>query len=210
MSAPISACGGCSLPSLFAEKSHVILWLPQNHTAKRVADSLLERHYEVMPTENANTLRIKTLNTNDFVLRLVGILSSVEQADSRILFFSGDMPTLADYGSIITVLELGRLYQGQWLIDVLREKRLFSMAQPIVHTNNQTVYGHEFLVRGKDYDGSVLSPASLFQAATDTRVLFNLDRDARLSAVETAKCFFPEGMIFINFIPGSVYDPKIL
>ena len=152
---------------------------------------------------------IEVPDPNRFVIGLVGVLTDLEASDTKILMISGPAPSLADFGHVLTVEGLAKRTRGQWLISLLEENRYFCVAQPIVSADTFTPIGHEFLLRGIDTDGSELQPGTLFESAADPRIFFNLDRAARVRAVEAAAAGKAEGLIFINFMPGSVYDPNV-
>lgn len=96
----------------------------------------------------------------------------------------------------------------EWFLDLLREDRLAVHFQPIVSVANpDEVFAHECLLRGFDAEGAIVSPGAMFGAARSTDLLPNLDRAARVKAVEEAAGLELESNIFINFDPASIYDP---
>ena len=56
--------------------------------------------------------------------------------------------------------------EGQWLVGVLEARRLMSVFQPIVHTDDpQNIYAYECLLRGRTANGQWIMPDRLFAAA---------------------------------------------
>ncbi len=157
-----------------------------------------------------NCLRLETDDASSLLVKLSGLLTKLEVGDTRILITTAENPSLGDFGNVMTVASALQRVHSDWLIDILDQKRYVSYAQPIVSVDRgrQTV-AHEFLFRGLDEDGKLISPDILFESAQDPRVFFNLDRAARICAVEAA-AQLPAGTdVFINFMPGSIYDPAV-
>jgi EAL domain-containing protein (putative c-di-GMP-specific phosphodiesterase class I) len=91
---------------------------------------------------------------------------------------------------------------------MLREDRLAVRFQPIVSAADpDEVFAHECLLRRLDVVGALVSPGTMFEAARSSGLLFNLDRAARVKAVEEAAGLGLESNVFINFDPASNYDP---
>lgn len=74
---------------------------------------------------------------------------------------------------------------------------LYSVYQPIIQLNNQTVLGYESLLRGND------SPLKLFEHASKTGEIVNLDSQARELALSA---FNSVGKLFINVHPKSLEE----
>lgn len=101
------------------------------------------------------------------------------------------------------------LIDGQDYLDILKYSRLKAFFQPIVDTKSLSIVGYESLVRGFKEDGSLVSPAYIFTMAEKTSSLNYLDRVCRELAISTASNLgIAEKLIFINFVPTSIYDPK--
>lgn len=91
------------------------------------------------------------------------------------------------------------------LDDVLRERRVRSLFQPIVDLETRLVVGYEALARGPV--GSRLeSPADLFAAATDRHRLVALDALCQESAVSAALAhgFASPLTLFVNVEPDTI------
>lgn len=99
--------------------------------------------------------------------------------------------------------------RGEWLIDLLREQRLYSHFHPIVHTQEpQRIFAYECLARGRDKEGGPVFPGTMFDIAISADLLFNLDRACRLSAIRGCVEYGIESNVFVNFTPGTIYNPK--
>jgi EAL domain-containing protein (putative c-di-GMP-specific phosphodiesterase class I) len=137
-------------------------------------------------------------------------LSSEELRQSKsILLAEGRIPSLNDIPHIKPLDELLTSSESEWLCELLRERRLTSFLQPIVHANaSSSAFGHEALLRAWDDNEQLVNPARLFQAAINGGLLFQLDRAARESAVRIASEHKLQTHLFINFTPTSIYDPE--
>lgn len=152
--------------------------------------------------------------SRDLLPRLVAdfrrILSSGEIGRCRALVLTeGVGPSLADLmrmqplGNLVTLVEKG------WLLAMLRDDRIFSFFQPIVHARQPgQVFGYEALVRGRERDGSIVGPARLFDTARSVDLLVHLDRLARLAAIRGAVGHRLETRLFLNVNPASIDDPR--
>ncbi len=205
----MSDCPSCALPASFSSARFAFVWPPTVHACRK-----LERHFHALgqPVEHlkpASCLRVAPTDPAGFLVDLLDLLSPREQADTKLLFARDAGPSLADFGDMMSLREAERRLRGQWLLEILEEGRYHSVAQPIVSANTHSTVGYEYLVRGVEASGAIVSPAALFGSAHDPRILFNLDRAARLSAVETSSHLPNDALIFVNFVPGSVYDPNV-
>jgi EAL domain-containing protein (putative c-di-GMP-specific phosphodiesterase class I) len=99
--------------------------------------------------------------------------------------------------------------EGQWLIGVLESRRLISVYQPIVHTDDpQNVYAYECLLRGRAAGGQWIMPDRLFAAARNAGLLERLDSAARNIAVESAAQHGVNAPVFVNIYPNAVQNSK--
>jgi EAL domain-containing protein (putative c-di-GMP-specific phosphodiesterase class I) len=91
-------------------------------------------------------------------------------------------------------------------MSVLLAGRVSSVYEPIVDVATKTVYGYEALARGPagtDFH----SPAVLFEAAEEHRLVFELDCLCRQSGLDGA-VGLPEGThLFLNMRPTAIHDP---
>ena len=111
-------------------------------------------------------------------------------------------------GNPVTVSQLRSHEADGWITELIQEKRIKMMYQPIVDVKTKpSIIGYEMLARGVRQDGSLLPPVELFQAAKDQHKIFLLDKTCRMAGVEASAQIDPHAMIFINFIPTAIYDP---
>ncbi len=122
---------------------------------------------------------------------------------------SGRQPTTRDYMSTRPLENLLSEVQCRWLGDVLRHSRLETHFQPIVPTAEpDDVFAYECLIRGRGENGNLIPPGELFKAARTADLLFQLDRQARLTAIRAAVEHRITSRLFLNFNPSSIYTPS--
>ena len=92
------------------------------------------------------------------------------------------------------------------LQDVMLAQQITTVFQPIVDLQNGGIHGFEALSRGPA-GTQQHSPINLFDAATETDLVFELDRHCRRRALRTARELPPPHQLFINVVPQSMYDP---
>lgn len=139
-------------------------------------------------------------------------LSDSEREDTRAIpIRDGEEPSPQDLIGASSLSELIGQIRGRWLIDMIREDRLFNVFQPIVRASNPgDVFGYECLLRGEDQNGNTVNPGRIFQTASSADLVFQLDRRARVLSVENSQShgISPDRKMFINFLPTSIYDPE--
>ena len=141
-------------------------------------------------------------------------LSYTEQRDARAFFQpAGQLPQAADYFEIESLPDFAIQARSEWLLEVLRENRLFSVFQPIVRCPQSeeelrapNVYAYECLLRGR-VDGQVVYPGTMFELARGADLLFQMDLAARRASLIGAAEHRIPTRIFINFSPNAIYNP---
>ena len=208
----MSACQGCEqLPESLPEYGHIYFWPPLGHTQTKLAQALAD-HEIAVESPGSQCLKIAISSDSLATLRkaIPLALSKLEIEDTKCLVMAlGAEPSLEEASRIVSLATmLGRL-DGRWLWEMLAERRLTTMFQPIVKIDDpHNVYAHECLVRGLETDGSLVSPYKLYEAARSAKMLFHLDRAARLQHIRASTQQQIESQIFINFNPTSIYDPE--
>lgn len=103
---------------------------------------------------------------------------------------------------------LARL-ESQWFPDAMNDEAFRFVFQPIVHANSLVPFGHEALVRSA-ISNDEKSPSEIIEAAKAHNALLRFDQTARRLAITSG---YPklsgDQRLFINFLPLTVYDPKV-
>ena len=110
-------------------------------------------------------------------------------------------PTLAEAAARTAEPELAALLRA--------ERSAFSSAyQPIVRLGDGAVVGHEALLRARGPAGPI-PPDRLFAAAARANWLAALDRIGRETALRGARGWLGHDLLFVNFIPTTIYRPEV-
>ncbi|MCG8479422.1 MAG: EAL domain-containing protein [Spirochaetales bacterium] len=102
-----------------------------------------------------------------------------------------------------------RLASATDLAEIIEERAIRVLFQPIIRLKERTVFGYECLSRGICRDGTIVSPGTLYAKAAEHSLLFNLDRLMRENALIEADRCGAEGHLCVNFIPKAIYDPEL-
>lgn len=150
----------------------------------------------------ADTLQALSVGLRD-------VLSTVELRDVQVVVAAGGgLPVIPEFMGGRSLSTFLAAVEGEWLSAMLRESRLVTHFQPIVHaTSPATVFAYECLVRGAEADGSLVYPDRMFGVAHEADLLYMLDRVARTTAIRSAVTAGITEKLFINFVPGAIYDP---
>jgi EAL domain-containing protein (putative c-di-GMP-specific phosphodiesterase class I) len=189
----------------------MFLWFPVHHSMGKVLQHLRKSgfEYQVMAERHGCSLTCQSGQVQQVVQQIAPLLTAQELRTTQVLFIQGnEQPQLHDFSDIMSLSQFISFSQSDWLVDILTEQRLTSHFQPIVEMQDTSrIYGYEALVRGKDLQGNLVMPGSLFESATNAGLIPQLDRAARLSAIAAAHQHNVHARLFINFMPTAVYDP---
>ncbi|MFB6355441.1 MAG: EAL domain-containing protein, partial [bacterium] len=205
-------CSDCEdLPEPLPDRASLYISTPLDHTTGTLIEIFQEEDLEFLRRDDEEILEVK-LSDGDYeslAKRLDENLGSEERQQTRCVLLKQDRePSLRDFTNMSPLNRLIGRFQGTWLVDLLRERKFTSYFHPIVKANDPgRVYGYEALLRGKGPGDSVIAPNKIFPTAEKMNLLFNLDREARIFAIEEAAQHGIDERIFINFNPASIYDP---
>jgi len=210
-----SSCPQCeTIPATINGPGRLFLWSPLGHTAGKLWQGLSSRGFGCQRREDLGALELALGQGEPARLaeELRCLLSGVELDQTRALYRSGEGdPEPSDFGHVRPLAQWVAEAGSGWLLDMLAEQRLTTHFQPIVEAGDPTrVFAYEGLLRGIHRDGSLVGGGPLFGWGADAGVLFQLDQQARRSAV---MAFGPRGAggsskLFVNFAPTSIYDPQ--
>lgn len=204
-------CHRCEvLPKALPEKGYLYISpavAPTGMAIKSYLRKLKLKYREIYPTIYEVILTDGALRT--LCVEYLCNVSLLEMADTKCLVLGENESFSVDMLLRMQPLsELVARIQGGWLIRILEEKRLEAWFQPIVHADAPTrAFAHECLIRGRDEDGGLISPADIFGVAKSADLLFNLDRACRMTAIRDAARHKIDTNIFVNFNPSTIYDP---
>jgi len=93
------------------------------------------------------------------------------------------------------------------ILDIILDRKVTSVYEPIVEVKSKTVYGYEALARGPQ-GTDLQAPLALFALAEREDLVFELDCLCRESGLRGAEGF-PEGTrLFLNIRPTTIHDPN--
>ncbi len=198
-------CPTCTtLPAVPSGPGTLYLWPPQGHVLGKLRKALPEA------TPITGGLRLPVSDSLlDTCEALADALKDREARDVMCLLAPDGTatPGLDDMARVMPVERLISRVRGDWLVEMLRGNRLSSAFMPIVAAEDGRIVGHECLIRGTAQDGAAVSAWPIIDTARRADLMFQFDRAARLTHVESAARHGLDGMIFINFSPAAIYDP---
>lgn len=97
-------------------------------------------------------------------------------------------------------------YRGEFL-EILYQKKIFTVFQPIVSLRDGTIYGYEALSRGPE-ESILHTPDMLFKCAQRFNKLWELEFLCRSKAFEAAFKIESEFKLFLNVNPNIMQDVK--
>jgi EAL domain-containing protein (putative c-di-GMP-specific phosphodiesterase class I) len=99
------------------------------------------------------------------------------------------------------------LLQRCSLQEVLLEDKLATLFQPVFELSRRTVLGFEALSRGPSGTPYHM-PLRLFEMASQSDLVFELDRKCRRRALEASRQLPRDALLFVNVFPSAMYDPE--
>jgi EAL domain-containing protein (putative c-di-GMP-specific phosphodiesterase class I) len=93
------------------------------------------------------------------------------------------------------------------LQEVLLEDKLATLFQPVFELSRRTVLGFEALSRGPSGTPYHM-PLRLFEMASESDLVFELDRKCRRRALEASRLLPRDALLFVNVFPSAMYDPE--
>ena len=120
-----------------------------------------------------------------------------------IFHFDGDLTQMRDYFEVESFPDFVEEVRSTWLVEMLRNKSLYSVFQPIVvmphNGDTPQVFGYECLLRGQHKD-SVIMPDTMLQMARGAGLIFQLDLAARRAAILGAGRHGIKEKVFVNIL----------
>ncbi|SEQ33985.1 EAL domain, c-di-GMP-specific phosphodiesterase class I (or its enzymatically inactive variant) [Ectothiorhodospira magna] len=182
-----------------------------SHTLKALHKHLQARGHPVQhPSEGVLEIHLDSGDLQPLAQWLRDQLSEAEIRDCQAVLLAGDQPFgIAHLPRTQSLYALLARACGGWLMDIIETESLVFHFQPIVHTRRpDQVFAYESLMRGQiPGESALIYPDRLLEQARAARLLFQLDRVARINAIRQATGHDIRCNIFINFNPTTIYDP---
>ncbi len=211
------SCVGCvcSAARAAAPQGRLVLGTQVEHTATALR-TLARRHGLTLRPLAPGLLAMDTTRVAEFVALAHDALSSVEANEVRCVVLSSQdlpaeevlaqaltAPTLAAAGARVAYADLLPLFADE-------TGSFHCLYQPIVTLPGRSPIGVEALLRATTPDGQPVTPDVLFPAAEAAGWTHLVDRVGRTTALRGAAGWLPpDQLLFINFIPTSIYRPEV-
>lgn len=209
---PTSGCSRCErLPDPLPESGYLYLAPPMIHTSQEFIGTFEQMKLEYAePHEGIFCVHFKKSELGRLCDEFMSKANALELHDTKALVLTENEQISAHHLTQMEPLEsIVAKNHGEWLFGILSDNRIHSFFHPIVAANNpQSIYAYECLARGTSEDGKEIPPGKMFAIARQTDMLFNLDRACRLAAINGCVEHGLAKTIFVNFTPGTIYDPK--
>lgn len=216
---PVGApgCQRCEVtPAPLRGPGIVHLRFAHTHSLGKAMLLLIDRGWKHSEREGTLSVHLEEGSLAPFLSPLMDVLSRTEQRDTRAMFQpEGQLVQVSDYFEIESLPDFVARSRAAWLLDILREKRLRSVFQPIVSSNfsgpddgqaTRSIFAYECLMRA-DVDGQLVLPGEMMEMARSAGLIFQLDLAARRSSILGASGHGIGQKVFINFAPNSIYNP---
>jgi len=90
---------------------------------------------------------------------------------------------------------------------VLLEDKLATLFQPVFELPRRAILGYEALTRGPS-GTTYHMPLRLFEMASESDLVFELDRKCRRRALTASRSLPRDAVLFLNVVPSAMYDPE--
>ena len=202
-------CQRCEvLPAPIRGPGTLELRLPHTYSLGKILEFLTQSRWDHQEQGGTIRVRIGGGSLAPLLAPILDRLSSTEQRDTRAHFQpDGELMQTGDRFEIESLPDFAAKARSDWLLDILRGGRLYSVFQPILACADPAVlHGHECLMRA-EVEGNAVSPGLMLDLADGAGLLFQLDLAARRSAIVSAAAQEVPAKIFINFTPNAIYSP---
>ena len=101
--------------------------------------------------------------------------------------------------------------QHEWARQALRDNWLFSVFHPIITAQTGEIFAYEALLRARNPETqAIIGAGEIITACEKLNLQHQLDQTARKTAIRNAADLkIPAVRCFINFLPNTIYDPKV-
>ncbi len=203
----------CTAVPRSGSSGRLLLATAINHTATALRSFALRRGVRLTLLA-PGLLELRGDDLDALVRAACDELSGVEADEVRCLVLGADVPDTDLLGLAMGATSLtvaGARLAAAHLLPLFDDEQgsFHAVYQPIVALRGGRVVGHEALLRATLRAGSEVLPEVLFPAAETAGWTHVLDRVGRTTALRDAGPWLGEDLLFINFIPTSIYRPQV-
>ena len=210
-----ASCGSCvcSRPATTCSTGRLVLATSVDHTATALRSLGLRRDTPLRALA-PGLLELRSDDPAGFLDDARRALSSVEADEVRCLVADAAIPDaalLAQAMAAPTLRTAGARLAHADLLPLFEDEHaaFHAVYQPIVDLTTGRTVAHEALLRATAADGAPVYPDVLFPAAEAAGWTHVLDRIGRTTALHQAGPWLGEDLLFINFVPTSIYRPQV-
>jgi EAL domain-containing protein (putative c-di-GMP-specific phosphodiesterase class I) len=187
-------------------QDELIIFLSQKRTDRKFSagdlEHLCDRLSEVLNNESFTiTYPYLKGRPNIVVGYAVTIYNPIIREERLIDRLIEDAKRMAEYQKFRHIMR-----NKEKLQELILKESISTVFQPIVDFSSNSIYGYEALSRGP-FGTEYENPYILFDAASETELLFELDQLCRKKALTNSKGLIPGHKLFLNCIPNAVLDP---
>lgn len=208
-------CGDCVCSSAerTTARGRLLLATQVDHSATALRSLALRRGNRLRSLA-PGLLELQADDVGTFLAEARRGLSSVEADEVRCVVVDTDLDATAVLAAAMAAPSLtaaGARVDHADLLPLFDDEaaRFHAVYQPIVDLVDERVVGHESLLRASTPDGSPVFPDALFPAAEAAGWTHVIDRIGRTTALRNAGSWLGEQLLFINFVPTSIYRPEV-
>ncbi len=190
----------------FSPSGKIIVWTKEQNLSREINSTFSQLEIPFEHYNNVYMFSYSNMESLEYILRSIyKLLTPYNRRYLLCSFYSDDvMRVLSDSFPFV---ELYHNIINKDIIKLIQDGELYSVIQPIYNIQNNTLFGYEFLLRGK-INGKIVPPVLLYETATDLNMQNLLDVRAReISVMKAAKLVNKDLKIFINFLPSTIHSP---
>lgn len=205
------ACSKCgSTPDFICGTCKVYISVSMDELFIKIVN-LIKSTWKVGPVhDDYLELQVDDFKTFIYDLSLIEGLTKKEASAINVLpLYPGETLNFGTFSGTKALSKWISLLKSEELIYILKHRRLVTYFQPIIDIKNNCIYGYELLSRGLKKDGTIMPPFEMFTLASESGLTFNLDRQARETAIISAARENIKEKLFINFLPSVIYNPHV-
>jgi EAL domain-containing protein (putative c-di-GMP-specific phosphodiesterase class I) len=207
------ACAACGGPVGRGPAEHLWFYSRAPHARHRIGAALARAG--VAPTLEGDVVKVAVGvvaapdpgTAAPLVDAAAAALTAAEAATVKVAWIASGADPLGAAIAAPTLDALRVELAHRWFFQLLDDEGLRMHFQPIVALDRPVVVAHEALARATR-DGRTLAGGELVAAAARADLLVPFDARARLAAIEGFAASGLAGLVFVNFQPSAIYNPR--
>ncbi len=196
-------------PVSFQESGALIIAPPFIEPVQKAIDTVWGQYGS--PVDFAHGVAILQYSGKEIEMLMAALRQHLTPNEMRVaqaIFVGpGEMVGPSNFGRSTSLATLANRVDSRWLLDLIDERRVFTLFQPIVsRAEVDQPYAFECFIRGLAPDGAVIPADRLFASAEAAGLVYELETISRQQCIAHAAAAALEGRLFINFNPCVVFN----